>query len=90
MMDSEAYRRVKMSTRAISKAKAAKLITDKHRKAFAELVTLFATPKLSQDTINARSSRILDQFPSATADAIMEAAARVEDNLATCFELCLG
>ena len=66
-----------------SKLNAANRITDKHERAYAELVKLFATPKLSQDTINARSSRILDQFPSATADAIMEAAARVDEHLTT-------
>jgi phage tail protein X len=62
-----------MSRRSISKLNAANRITDKHERAYAELVKLFATPKLSQDTVNAKSSRILGRIPSATADAIMEA-----------------
>jgi hypothetical protein len=59
--------------------KAAKLITDSQRRAFAQLVTLFATPKLSQDAIDARCSRILGRIPSA--DAVLEAATRVDEHL---------
>jgi len=70
-----------MSTKAISKLNAANRITDKHERAYAELVKLFATPKLSQDTINARCSRILGPFSSATADAVLEAATRVDEHL---------
>jgi hypothetical protein len=84
-MEGEAYRSIKMnkSTRTISKLNAANRITDKHERAYAEQVKLFATPKLSQDTLNARSSRILGRIPSVTADAIMEAAARVKEHLTT-------
>ena len=68
---------------AIAKRHKVEKLTDSHRRALAQLVTLFATPKLSQDTINARCSRILGPFSSATADAVLEAAARADEHLET-------